>query len=74
MDCYFVCSWRRPNCRSQVIDLSLSALLIMKSIIGFLNDSNLHSIISKLLIINLHRIKKLYFFVIDEIYNNVVPH
>jgi hypothetical protein len=24
---YFVCSWRRPNCRSQVIDLSLSALI-----------------------------------------------
>jgi hypothetical protein len=23
----FVCSWRRPNCRSQVIDLSLSALI-----------------------------------------------
>jgi hypothetical protein len=23
----FVCSWRRPNCRSQVIDLSLSALV-----------------------------------------------
>jgi hypothetical protein len=23
----FVCSWRRPNCKSQVIDLSLSALI-----------------------------------------------
>jgi hypothetical protein len=23
----FVCSWRRHNCRSQVIDLSLSALI-----------------------------------------------
>ncbi len=31
----FVCSWRRPNCRSQVIDLSLSA-------IGFSNNLKLH--------------------------------
>jgi hypothetical protein len=38
------------------IDLSLSALIswFMKSIIGFLSNSNLHAIISILLIINLH--------------------
>jgi hypothetical protein len=27
MECNFVCSWSRHNCRSQVIDLSLSALI-----------------------------------------------
>jgi hypothetical protein len=27
IECNLVCSWRRPNCRSQVIDLSLSALI-----------------------------------------------
>ncbi len=27
MERNFVCSWCRPNCRSQVIDLSLSALI-----------------------------------------------
>jgi hypothetical protein len=27
MERNFACSWRRPNCRSQVIDLSLSALI-----------------------------------------------
>jgi hypothetical protein len=27
MERNFVCSWRRPNCRSQVIDLSLSLLI-----------------------------------------------
>ncbi len=38
------------------IDLSLAALIswFMKSIIGFLNNSNLHAIFSPLLIINLH--------------------
>jgi hypothetical protein len=47
---------RRHNCRSQVIDLSLSALIswFMKPIIGVLNNSNLHAIISALLIINLY--------------------
>ncbi len=60
MDRNFVCSWCRHNCRSQVIDLSLSALIswFMISIIGLLNNSNLHAIISTLLIINLHRVKK----------------
>ncbi len=27
MEHNFVCAWRRPNCRSQVINLSLSALI-----------------------------------------------
>ncbi len=59
MDRNFVGLWRRHNCRSQVIDLSLSALIswFMKSIIGFLNSSNLHAMISTLLIINLHWVK-----------------
>ncbi len=37
MERNFVCSWCRHNCRSQVIDLSLSALSswLRKSIIGF---------------------------------------
>jgi hypothetical protein len=40
------------------IDLSLSALIswFMISVIGFLNKTNLHAIISTLLIINLHRV------------------
>jgi hypothetical protein len=56
MDRNFVCLWRRHNCSCQVIDLSLSALisLLMRSIIRFLNNSNLHAIISILLTINLH--------------------
>ncbi len=48
----------------------------MKSIIEFLNNTNLHVIISTLLIINLHWVKKIYFLkiyfaVLEEIYNNV---
>ncbi len=52
MERNFVCSWRRPNCRSQVIHLSLSALIswFMKSITGFLNNFNFHAIISTSLI------------------------
>jgi hypothetical protein len=55
MDSNFVCLQRRHNCRSQVINLSLSALIswFMKSIIGFLNNSNLYAIISTSLIIDL---------------------
>ncbi len=52
-------------------------LLIIKSIIWFLNNSNLHAIISALLIINLHGSRghpTIYFSVLEEIYNNVVPH
>jgi hypothetical protein len=52
-------------------------LLIIKSIIWFLNNSNLHAIISALLIINLHCPRghpTIYFSVLEEIYNNVVPH
>ncbi len=58
------------------IDLSLSALIswFMKSIIGLLNNSNLHAIISTLLIFNLQWVKKNYFAVLEEIYNNVVLH
>ncbi len=53
------------------IDLSLSALIFwfMKSIIRFLNNPNLHAIISTLLIINLQWVKKIYFAVLYEIYN-----
>ncbi len=68
MDRNFVCLWRRRNCRSQVIDLSLSALIswFAKSITGFLNNSNLHAKISTLLIINLFpHIRRNY---------NYVPH
>jgi hypothetical protein len=36
MDRNFVCLWRRHNCRSQVIDLSLSDLLIYESINRFI--------------------------------------
>jgi hypothetical protein len=43
----------------------------MKLIIEFLNNSNLHAIISTLLIINLHSVEKMYFSVLEEIYNNV---
>ncbi len=70
MDRNFVCLWRRHNCISQVIDLSLCALIswFMKSIIRFLNNSNLHAIICTSLI------KKNNFAVSEEIYNNVVPH
>ncbi len=48
MDRNFVCLWRRHNCRSQVTDLFLSALIscFMKSITGFLYNSNLQAIIS----------------------------
>ncbi len=76
MDRYFACSWRRHNCRSQVIDLSLSALIswFVNSSTGFLNNSNLHAIISSSLIINLQWVKKFYFAVLEEIYNNVFPH
>ena len=51
MDRNFVCLWRRRKCKSQVIDLSLFALIsgLLKSIIGFLNNSNLHAKISSLL-------------------------
>ncbi len=45
-------------------------LLFMKSIIGFLNKSNLHAVISTLLIINLHWVYKIYFAILEEIYNN----
>jgi hypothetical protein len=52
----FVCSWRRPNCRSQITDLSFFCpdFLIMKSIVRFSNNLNLHAIISTPLIIDLH--------------------
>ncbi len=50
------------------IDLSLSALIFVKSIIGFLNNSYLHAIISTLLIINFQLIKKIYFSVLEEVY------
>jgi hypothetical protein len=46
----------------------------MNSVIGFLNNSNLHAIISLLLTIHLQLVKKIYFAVLEEIYNNVVPH
>jgi hypothetical protein len=47
--------------------------LIMKSIIEFLNNSNIHAIVSTSLIINLHWLKKIYFAVLEDIYNNVFP-
>ncbi len=55
------------------IDISLSALVswFVKSIIGFLNNYNLHAIISKLVIINFTWSQKIYFAVLEEIYNNV---
>ncbi len=72
----FVCLWRRHNCRSQVIDLSLSVLFFwfIKSIIGFLNNSNLQAVTPTSLIINLQWVKIIYFAVLEEIFNNVVPH
>jgi hypothetical protein len=45
----------------------------MNSIIEFVNNSNLHAIISTSLIINLQRVYKIYLVVLEEIYNNVVP-
>jgi hypothetical protein len=76
MDCNFVSLWCRHNCRSQVIDLSLSVLIswFMKSITEFLNYSNLHAIISTSCIIIFHWVKKIYFSVLEEICNNIVPH
>ncbi len=55
------------------IDLSLSTLIswFMKTIVGLLNNSNLHAIISTLLIIKLHWVKKNYLAALEEIYNNV---
>jgi hypothetical protein len=44
----------------------------MKPIIVFLHNSNLHVIISTSLIYN--DSKNYYFAVLEEIYNNVVPH
>jgi hypothetical protein len=46
----------------------------MKLIIGLLNNSNLHAIISTSLMINLHWVKKIYFAVLEELYNSFVPH
>ena len=43
----------------------------MKSIVGFLSNSNLHAVNSTLLIIYLHGVKKIYFAVLEEIYNNI---
>jgi hypothetical protein len=43
----------------------------MKSIIGFLNNYNLHAIFSTVLLINLHGVKKIYFAVLEEIYTSV---
>ncbi len=50
-----------------------SALIswFMKSIIVFLNNSNLHAILSTLLKINLQWVQKIYFAVLEEIYNKV---
>ncbi len=57
------------------IDLPFCAdLLIYEINCWILNNSNLHAIISTLLIINLHWVQKIYFPVLEEIYNNVVPH
>ena len=72
MDRNFVCLWGRHNCNWSLPFCTDS--WIMKSIIGFLNNSNLHEIISTLLIINLQWVYKIYFAVLEEIYNNVVPH
>ena len=71
MDRNFVCLWGRHNCNWSLPFCTDS--WIMKSIIGFLNNSNLHEIISTLLIINLQWVYKIYFAVLEEIYNNVVP-
>jgi hypothetical protein len=64
MEPNFVCSWRKPNCRSQVIDLSLAALIswFKKSIIVFLNDSNLHVIISTSLLIYIEFKKVIFLY------------
>ncbi len=58
MDRNFVCLWRRHNCRSQVIDLSLSALIswFMKSNTRFLNNSNF----------TCNNFKKIYFALLEE--------
>ncbi len=60
----------------ELFDLSLSSLIswFMKSSIGFLNNSNLHAIISTSLTINLQWVNKIFLAVLEEIYNNVVPH
>jgi len=41
---------------------------------GILNNSSLHATIPTSLIIILQWAKKIYFAVLEEIYNNVVPH
>ncbi len=54
------------------IDLSLSALISwFIKYCGFLNNSTWNAIISTLLIINLHGVKKMYFAVLEEISINV---
>ncbi len=70
MDCNFVCLWRRLNCNWSLP--FCADLLIYEIIIGFLNNSNLHAIISTLLIINLHWVKKIYFVVLEEILTMLV--
>ncbi len=68
MDGNFVCLWRRHNCNWSLTSALIS--LFMKSIIGFLNNSNLHAIIFTLLLNILHWVYKIYFAVLAEIYNN----
>ncbi len=56
--------------------ISLSALIswFMKSIIRFWNNSNLHARNTTSFIINVQWVKKIYFAILEEIYNSVVPH
>jgi hypothetical protein len=71
MDRNFVCLWRRHNCNWYLP--FCADLLIYESNYCFLKQFYLHAKVCMLLIINLW-VKKIYFAVLEEIYNNVVPH
>ncbi len=55
------------------VELLISPFLRRALDFGFLNNSNLHAITFTSLIINLQWVKKIYFAVLEEIYNNVGP-
>ena len=73
MDRNFVCLCCRHNCRRQVIDLSLfwADLLIYDINYWVFKNSNWPTLLSTLLTINLHWVKKINFAVLEEIFNNV---
>ncbi len=72
MDCNFVCLWRRHNCNWSLPHSAPISWFMYEINYCVFNNSNLHAILSTLLIINLHWVLKIYFAVLEWIYNNVV--